>query len=143
MSDTHSDVPSVLAFELPRPVPVDEFLACPVGDVLRRIGDKWSTLLLILLGGRPHRFNELHRSIEGISHRMLTRTLRGLEVDGLVHREVFPTVPPSVEYSLTPLGRSLLVPLSAVTDWAVANHAAITHAREHGAADNVRGREHD
>jgi DNA-binding HxlR family transcriptional regulator len=72
---------------------------------------------------------------------MLTRTLRGLEDDGLVHREVFPTVPPGVEYSLTPLGRSLLVPLSAVTDWAVANHAAIVSAR--GTADIVGERGHD
>lgn len=132
MSGTHNDVPSMLSFTLPVPVPVEEFLACPVGDVLRRLGDKWSTLLLILLGGRPHRFNELHRSVEGISQRMLTRTLRSLEDDGLVHRDVFPTVPPSVEYSLTPLGRSLLVPLSAVADWAVANHADIErNRREH------------
>ena len=125
MSATNTGVPSVLAHELPRPVPVDELAACPVTEVFRRVGDRWSMLLVIVLGGRPHRYNELHRAIEGISQRMLTRTLRGLETDGLVHREVLPTVPPSVEYSLTPLGASLLVPLSGLADWAVANAGRI------------------
>ncbi|MFV2173816.1 winged helix-turn-helix transcriptional regulator [Actinomadura sp. LOL_016] len=129
MSGTHTDVPSVLAHDLPRPVPADELAACPVGDVFRRLGDKWSMLLVILLGGRPHRYNELHRSIDGISQRMLTRTLRGLETDGLVRREVHPTVPPSVEYSLTPLGRTLLEPLSALADWAMTHEAEINEAR--------------
>jgi DNA-binding HxlR family transcriptional regulator len=119
MSGANTDVPSVLAHELPRPVPLDELEACPVSEVFRRIGDKWSMLLVILLGGRPHRYNELHRSIEGISQRMLTRTLRNLESDGLVQRTVFPSVPPSVEYRLTPLGESLLQPLSGLADWAV------------------------
>ncbi|MET0233102.1 MAG: helix-turn-helix domain-containing protein [Kibdelosporangium sp.] len=119
MSGTNIDVPSVLAHELPRPVPLEELDTCPVTDVFRRIGDRWSMLLVIVLGGRPHRYNELHRSIEGISQRMLTRTLRNLESDGLVHREVLPSVPPSVEYSLTPLGVSLLKPLSGLADWAV------------------------
>jgi DNA-binding HxlR family transcriptional regulator len=119
MSGTNIDVPSVLAHELPRPVPLDELAACPVSEVFRRIGDKWSMLLVIILGGRPHRYNELHRSIEGISQRMLTRTLRTLESDGLVQRTVFPSVPPSVEYRLTPLGESLLQPLSGLADWAV------------------------
>ncbi|MEU3167308.1 helix-turn-helix domain-containing protein [Streptosporangium sp. NPDC006930] len=131
MSGTHTGVPSVLAHTLPRPVPIDELEACPVGDVFRRLGDKWSMLLLILLGGRPHRYNELHRAIEGISQRMLTRTLRTLETDGLVRREVYPTVPPSVEYSLTPLGRTLLEPLSALADWAVRHEADINEARSH------------
>jgi DNA-binding HxlR family transcriptional regulator len=129
MSGTHTGVPSVLAHELPRPVPADELAACPVGKVFRRLGDKWSMLLVILLGGRPHRYNELHRSIEGISQRMLTHTLRGLETDGLVRREVHPTVPPSVEYSLTPLGRTLLEPLSTLADWAVHHEAEIDAAR--------------
>lgn len=133
MSGTNTDVPSVLAHRLPRPVPADELAACPAGDVFRRVGGKWSMLLVILLGGRPHRFNELHRAVEGLSQRMLTRTLRGLETDGLVRREVFPTVPPSVEYSLTPLGRSLLVPLSALADWAVEHEADIRRAREEAA----------
>ena len=129
MSGTNTGVPSVLAHDLPRPVPADELAACPVGDVFRRVGDKWSMLLVILLGGRPHRYNELHRAIDGISQRMLTRTLRGLEADGLVRREVHPTVPPSVEYSLTPLGGSLLEPLSALADWAVRHEAEINEAR--------------
>ncbi|GAA2658241.1 helix-turn-helix domain-containing protein [Streptomyces aculeolatus] len=134
MSGTHTDVPSVLAHELPRPVPADELAACPVGDVLRRVGDKWSMLLVILLGGRPHRYNELHRAVEGISQRMLTRTLRTLESDGLVRRQVHPTVPPSVEYSLTPLGRSLLEPVSALADWAVRHEEEISGARARHAA---------
>ena len=121
MSGTNTDVPSVLAHELPRPVPLDELEICPVTEVFRRIGDKWSMLLVIILGGRPHRYNELHRAVEGISQRMLTRTLRTLETDGLVQRTVFPSVPPSVEYRLTPLGESLLAPLSGLADWAVAN----------------------
>ena len=121
MSGTNTRVPSVLAHDLPRPVPADELAACPVTEVFRRVGDRWSMLLVIVLGGRPHRYNELHRAVEGISQRMLTRTLRTLESDGLVQREVFPTVPPSVEYSLTPLGASLLVPLSGLADWAVPN----------------------
>lgn len=140
MSGTHSHVPSVLAHELPRPVPLDELAACPVSELFRRVGDKWSMLLVILLGRRPYRYNELHRAIEGISQRMLTRTLRSLEADGLVRREVFPTVPPSVEYSLTPLGRSLLEPLSALADWAVRHEAEWGFARSGrpGTADPVR-----
>ncbi|GAA0819060.1 winged helix-turn-helix transcriptional regulator [Streptosporangium amethystogenes subsp. fukuiense] len=129
MSGTNTGVPSVLAHELPRPVPADELAACPVGDVFRRMGDKWSMLLVVLLGRRPYRYNELHRAIEGISQRMLTRTLRSLETDGLVRREVHQTVPPSVEYSLTPLGRTLLQPLSALADWAVLHEAEINEVR--------------
>ncbi|MFE5853071.1 winged helix-turn-helix transcriptional regulator [Streptomyces sp. NPDC056500] len=129
MFATNSSVPSVLVHELPRPVPTDEFAACPVGDVFRRVGDKWSMLLVILLGQRPHRYNELHRAVEGISQRMLTRTLRSLETDGLVRREVHPTVPPSVEYSLTPLGSTLLEPLSALADWALRHETEINEAR--------------
>lgn len=114
---------------LPSPVLAEEYEQCPVTDVLRRVGDKWSILVIVLLGKRPYRFNELHRGIDGISQRMLTRTLRGLETDGLVHREVFPTIPPSVEYSLTPLGESLLVPLSALADWVVEHRAEIATRR--------------
>jgi DNA-binding HxlR family transcriptional regulator len=132
-------VPSVLAHELPRPVPLDELAACPAGDVFRRVGDKWSVLVVILLGGRPHRYNDLHRSIEGISQRMLTRTLRGLETDGLVHREVHPTVPPGVEYRLTALGGTLLGPLSALADWAVEHEADIAAARSRAAGVNPAG----
>lgn len=129
MSGTHTDVPSVLTAELPQPVPASEHDACPITDVLRRIGDKWTVLVVVLLGRRRYRFNELHRSVEGISQRMLTRTLRALEQDGLVEREVHPTVPPSVEYGLTPLGETLLYPLSALADWAVAHHNEIALSR--------------
>ncbi|MET0135253.1 MAG: helix-turn-helix domain-containing protein [Kibdelosporangium sp.] len=129
MSGTHTGVPLALTVPLPTPVPVDEYEACPVGDVLRRVGDKWSVLVIVLLGRRRHRFNELHRSIEGISQRMLTRTLRGLEHDGLVEREVHPTVPPSVEYGLTPLGETLLHPLSALAEWAMEHGGEIAKAR--------------
>ncbi|CAM3316586.1 winged helix-turn-helix transcriptional regulator [Stackebrandtia soli] len=119
MSDTNTGVPSLVGAPLPSPVPADEYERCPVTEVVRRIGDKWTMLVIVLLGRRAHRFNELHRGIEGISQRMLTRTLRALESDGLVDRQVFPTVPPSVEYRLSPLGRSLLTPLSALADWVV------------------------
>ncbi|RSM72637.1 transcriptional regulator [Kibdelosporangium aridum] len=121
MSGTNTDVPAVLAHDLPSPVPQNELAACPVNGLFQRIGDKWSMLVVIMLGKRAYRYNELHRSIEGISQRMLTRTLRMLEEDGLVRREVFPSIPPSVEYSLTPQGQSLLVPLSALAEWAVRN----------------------
>ncbi len=79
-----------------------------VSEVLERVGDKWSVLVVVMLGAGPKRFNELRRSIASISQRMLTLTLRGLERDGLVTRTVFPTIPPRVDYELTELGRSLL-----------------------------------
>jgi DNA-binding HxlR family transcriptional regulator len=128
MSGTNTDVPSMVRTRLPEPVPAAEHEACPVTDVLRRVGDKWSVLVVVLLGRRAYRFNELQRGIEGISQRMLTRTLRGLEHDGLVSRTVYPTVPPSVEYRLTPLGQSLLTPLSALADWAVEHAGEISAA---------------
>ena len=82
--------------------------ACqPVRLILSRIGDKWSVLIVMALCGGPRRFNELKRSIDGISQRMLTLTLRSMERDGLITREVFPTTPPRVEYALTALGQSL------------------------------------
>ena len=103
---------------------------CPVRDVLDRIGGKWSTLILITLADRPHRFGELRREIPDISQRMLTQSLRDLQRDGLLTRTVYPTLPPSVEYGLTPLGRSLLDPLAALVQWANVNHAAIGSARK-------------
>ena len=101
-----------------------------VSPVFSRVGDKWSVLIVVLLGGEPRRFNELKRLIGGITQRMLTRTLRGLERDGLVTRTVFPTIPPKVEYALTPLGRSLGKSVRALGVWAQANHAKIAEARE-------------
>lgn len=129
MSGTHTGVPALVSAPLPSPVPSGDYEQCPVTDVIRRVGDKWTMLVIVLLGRGRRRFNELHRDIDGISQRMLTRTLRGLETDGLVNREVFPTVPPSVEYSLTELGRSLLEPLSALADWAVKHRDDIEAAR--------------
>jgi DNA-binding HxlR family transcriptional regulator len=101
-----------------------------VSDVLARVGDKWSVLVVTRLGEKPLRFNELRRSIGGISQRMLTLTLRGLERDGLVTRTVFLTVPPRVDYALTPLGRDLLQPVSALGAWAIRNQPKIARARE-------------
>ncbi|MBW4701360.1 helix-turn-helix domain-containing protein [Micromonospora sp. RL09-050-HVF-A] len=129
MSVPHTEVRSLVAAVLPTPVPADEYEHCPVTEVLRLLSDKWSMLVLTLLGRRPYRFNELHRTIDGISQRMLTRTLRGLEGAGLVLRDVHPTVPPSVEYCLTPLGQSLLGPLSGLADWAVRHGPELAAAR--------------
>lgn len=109
---------------------MDEFSDCPVRGVLDQIGDKWSTLIVITLAERPFRFGELRRSLADISQRMLTQTLRDLQRDGLVERRVYPTVPPSVDYRLTPLGRSLLGPLGALIRWADDNHGAIRAARQ-------------
>lgn len=100
-----------------------------VGTVLARIGDKWSILVVMTLADGPRRFNELKRTIGGISQRMLTFTLRGLERDGLVSRTVHPTIPPRVDYELTALGRSLQDPVQALGAWAFANLPAIQDAR--------------
>src|SRR6201986_4696865 len=100
-----------------------------VGDVLARVGDKWSILVVSRLGEGPLRFNELRRSIGGISQRMLTLTLRGLERDGLVTRTVFSTIPPRVDYELTDLGRGLLQPVQALGGWAMAHQSEIESAR--------------
>ena len=102
---------------------------CPIRDVLDRIGDKWSILVLMTLAARPYRFGELRRAIADISQRMLTQTLRDLQRDGLISRHVFPTNPPSVEYRLTKLGASLLKPMAELVRWADANHGAINKAR--------------
>jgi DNA-binding HxlR family transcriptional regulator len=98
-------------------------------EVLNRVGDKWSVYVVSLLGDGPKRFSELKRTIDGISQRMLTLTLRGLERDGLVTRTVFPSVPPRVDYELTPLGRTLLGPVQALAEWAQANGQEIHTAR--------------
>lgn len=103
--------------------------ACPVRGVLDRIGDKWSVLIVLTLAGAPHRFGALRRAVPDISQRMLTQTLRDLERDGLLSRTVHPTKPPSVEYALTPLGESLLVPLLGLVRWADEHHAEILAAR--------------
>jgi DNA-binding HxlR family transcriptional regulator len=103
---------------------------CPVREVLDRVGDKWSVMVIVLLGQRTHRFNELHRSIDGISQRMLTLTVRALERDGLVSRTVHATVPPRVDYELTELGRTLLIPIGALAEWADTHRGDIQAARD-------------
>ncbi len=113
---------------LPAPPQIVE--DCPTREVLDRVGDKWSVLVIVLLGQRTHRFNELHHAIEGISQRMLTLTVRALERDGLVSRTVHASVPPRVDYELTDLGRSLLVPLGALADWANTHRSDIQAARD-------------
>jgi DNA-binding HxlR family transcriptional regulator len=100
-----------------------------VSEVLARVGDKWTVLVVWTLGDGPRRFNELRRALGSISQRMLTLTLRGLERDGLVTRTVFPTIPPRVDYELTPLGRSLLEPVMELGLWARRNRASIQDAR--------------
>jgi DNA-binding HxlR family transcriptional regulator len=101
-----------------------------VSGILSRVGDKWSVLVVMLLGNEPRRFNELKRMIGGVSQRMLTLTLRGLERDGLVKRTVFPTIPPRVDYELTELGRSLQEPVKALGLWAFEHHGEIENARK-------------
>jgi DNA-binding HxlR family transcriptional regulator len=102
---------------------------CPVRGILDHLGDKWTTLIVIVLAQRPHRFSEIRRSIPDISKRMLTQTLRDLERDGLITRRVFPTKPPSVEYALTELGESLLEPLVQLVTWAEQSQSKIATAR--------------
>jgi DNA-binding HxlR family transcriptional regulator len=100
-----------------------------VGEVLSRIGDKWTVLVVMLLRAGPRRFSELKREIGGVSQRMLTLTLRALERDGMVTRTVYPTTPPRVEYGLTSLGHSLREPVEALGDWAFAHMDRIDQAR--------------
>lgn len=107
--------------------PREECLA--LGKVIARIGDKWTVMVVGHLSGGPLRFNAIMRALPGISHRMLTLTLRGLQRDGMVSRTVFPTIPPGVEYQLTPLGRSLTGPLSQLAGWAGANRSQIEAAQ--------------
>lgn len=103
---------------------------CPVRQVMQGIFGKWSTLLLLALAERPYRFGELRRLVPDISQRMLTQTLRDLERDGYIYRKVFPTKPPSVEYGLTALGKSMLTPLNDLVVWANDNFAAVESARK-------------
>jgi len=100
-----------------------------ISTLLSRIGDKWTVLVVTTLGEGPRRFNELRREIPSVSQRMLTLTLRNLERDGLVSRTVTPSIPPRVDYALTELGGSLLKPLNALAEWAVANIETIHGAQ--------------
>lgn len=102
---------------------------CPIRNVLDRLGDKWSLLIVHMLAAAPLRFGALRRAIPDISQRMLTQTLRDLQRDGLIERRVFPTVPPSVEYRLTAMGKSLLKPMQELVDWAEKHQRRINNAR--------------
>lgn len=125
MKPEHKRVPA-----LPPPSRAHEGADCrAVASVLARVGDKWSVLLIMMLGNGPRRFNELKRMIGGISQRMLTLTLRGLERDGLITRTVFPTIPPRVDYELTDLGRGLSKPVQALGQWAFEHKQEIETAR--------------
>jgi DNA-binding HxlR family transcriptional regulator len=101
----------------------------PINDVVSLIGDKWTVLVISLLGEGAMRFSELKNAIGAISQKMLTTTLRSIERDGYVTRTVFPTIPPRVDYELTPLGRDLLVPVKGLRDWALANRERVLEAR--------------
>ncbi|WFF42088.1 transcriptional regulator [Salinicola endophyticus] len=103
---------------------------CPIRDVLDRIGDQWSLLVLLTLRPGTRRFNQLRREIDDISKQMLSRTLKQLEQDGLVSRTAYPEVPPRVEYQLTELGQSLLTPVAALVAWAEQHQPAVNAARE-------------
>lgn len=110
--------------------PSDTTDGCPVRQVLDKVGEKWSVLLVMTLASGPHRFNELRRQVPDISQKMLTQTLRDLQRFGLVSRTVFDTNPPSVEYRLTELGQSMIVPLGHLIRWASQNYGQIAAARE-------------
>jgi DNA-binding HxlR family transcriptional regulator len=115
----------------------NEDSACTVRQVLDRVGGKWSIGILVEASDGPVRFTELERSLEGISRRMLTLTLRNLERDGLLVRKVYPTVPPKVEYTATPMARELYDSLTALTSWADRHREDIAAARE--GYDRTRG----
>lgn len=123
LKPTHTDLPA-----LSRP-DLDHADCRGVASVLSRVGDKWSVFVIMMLGDGPKRFNELKRMINGISQRMLTLTLRGLERDGLVTRTIFPTIPPRVDCELTDLGRGLSQPVKALGEWAFQHLAQIEAAR--------------
>jgi DNA-binding HxlR family transcriptional regulator len=101
-----------------------------IAETLDRIGDKWTVMVISVLEQGPLRYNEIRRAIVGISQRMLTLTLKGLERDGLVKRTMYPTIPPRVDYELTELGRKLMVPVRSLYDWAAKHRPAMLAARK-------------
>jgi DNA-binding HxlR family transcriptional regulator len=129
MCARHIEVTGAALAEISPWGPKEQGACTTVREVLSRVGDKWSVLVIGLLGDETKRFSELQRAIEGISQRMLTLTLRQLERDGLVQRTVYPTVPPRVEYALTPLGRTLLETVTALATWAEGHRQDIESAR--------------
>ncbi|BBC72595.1 transcriptional regulator [Altererythrobacter sp. B11] len=134
MSDRHINVPGTD----PVPLRPDDGRSCrAVNHILSCVGDKWSMQVVMSLSDGSQRFNALRRTIDGISQRMLTRTLRRLERDGLVERTVTPSVPPRVDYALSDLGRSLRVPVLALGSWAVEHQGAIDTARSRFDAENA------
>ena len=134
MSPEHIDVP--LPDWPSEPLGPQHIRCRSIAPILQRIGDKWSILIVMMLARGPLRFNELKRMVEGISQRMLTLNLRGLEREGLVSRKIFPTIPPKVEYALTDLGNSLCTHVIALGQWAEANYDALRAAREAFDANN-------
>jgi len=114
--------------------------ACPTRQALDRIADKWTVLIVGLLAQRSHRFGELRKAIDGISQKMLTQTLRSLELDGLVARRVKPTVPVTVEYSLTPTGKTIIEPLEAIRHWAERHIASVLAARQRAPRPGAQAR---
>jgi DNA-binding HxlR family transcriptional regulator len=113
------------------PVPPNVFREkCPSRVVLERVADRWSALLIYALSSGTRRYSDLHKTVDGISQKMLTQTLRNLERDGLVLRKAYPVIPPKVEYSLSPLGATLVGPLRAICQWAEAHVGEILDARE-------------
>lgn len=127
MSATHTAVTTGVA-EL-NPCGQPDHPDCGIRDVLDRVGDKWSVLVIVKLANGLRRFSELHRAIDGISQRMLTLTVRRLERDGLVLRTVYPTVPAQVDYRLTETGASLTHLVKALADWSLGHRDVIAHAR--------------
>ena len=117
-----------------KPIPGRSETCNAMADILNRIGDKWSVMIVGYLGKKTMRFNELRHTIGGISQRMLTLTLRNLERDGLVTRTVYPEIPPRVEYALTDLGKTLTEPLDALWNWAAKHQDEVKKAR--GSYDN-------
>ncbi len=118
--------------ELPKDMPSPKTEGCQATrGILDRVGDKWSFYIIATLANGTKRFNELKSEIDGISQRMLTLTLRGLERDGLITRTIYPTIPPRVDYELTALGMTLLEPVMSLVKWADANQRAISEARTH------------
>jgi len=103
---------------------------CPARQALNLVASKWNVLIIYALTNGPSRFNQLQRAIGGITQKMLTQSLRQLEQDGILTRAVFPTLPPSVEYELTPLGKTLIPPLNALCTWAETNYADIARHRQ-------------
>jgi DNA-binding HxlR family transcriptional regulator len=122
------------------PDTMDHVDSCLAREILERIGDKWSVYVIDALASGTRRFSELRREVDGVSQRMLTVTLRALERDGMIVRHVYPVIPPRVEYSLTPLGRSLLAIVEALVAWSADHVNDVERARYHYDSSHQAGR---